>query len=118
MTVHAVIRDRGKQYQVAPGQKVHVDRLAVEPGQEVALGEVLLLSDGSSVQVGAPIVEGARVLGRVLAAEVKDRKVRSFRFHRRKNVRTVRGHRQRYTLVEVTRIETAPAAEASTPAGA
>jgi len=105
MTVHAVIRDRGKQYRVAPGQRVHVDRMAAEPGQEVAFDEVLLVSEAGAVQVGTPAVAGARVLGRVLSPEVKDRKVRSFRFHRRKNVRTVRGHRQRYTLVEVTRIE-------------
>jgi len=63
--VYAVVRTGGKQYRVEEGRPIKVDRLAGEPGDTVELGEVLLMADGDEVTVGAPAIDGARVLGEI-----------------------------------------------------
>lgn len=101
--MYAVIHDRGKQYFVAPGVRVRTDRRPEAPGSKVVFDRVLLVAGDEGIRAGAPVVEGVRVEATVLG-EVKDRKVVVFRKRRRKGFRLKRGHRQRYTDLQVERI--------------
>jgi large subunit ribosomal protein L21 len=100
--VYAVIRTGGKQYRVAPGDLVRVERLAGEVGATHEFTEVLLTSDGT-VRIGTPLLEGVRVRAEIVA-QTRDRKVLIFKKKRRKNYRRRRGHRQSVTTVRVTEI--------------
>ncbi len=103
MEAYAVIETGGKQYRVAPGQKLDVERLSVEAGQDVSLDKVLAVSDGSSLTVGAPLVEGASVVLKVIE-HARAKKVVNFKKKRRKGYRRKIGHRQNITRVEVMSI--------------
>jgi len=109
---YAVIRSGGKQYRVSPGDTVRLEKLDGEAGGACAFAEVLLASSGSAVQVGKPLLEGARVVGEIVRHE-KAKKILVFKKKRRKNYRRRQGHRQQHTVVRVTGIEvgsmTAPA---------
>jgi len=98
--VYAVIRSGGKQYRVEEGRSVKLDRLAGEPGETVELKDVLLLADGDDVSVGAPIVEGARVLG-TIAEQGRTDKIIVFRYKAKTRSRKKTGHRQHFTRVVV-----------------
>lgn len=100
---YAVIRTGGKQYRVAPGDLVRVERLAADVGSDVRFDQVLLASDDAGVRVGRPTVEGATVLGTVVG-QTRDRKILVYKKKRRKNYRRRRGHRQYLTTVRVTAI--------------
>lgn len=102
--MYAVIETGGKQYRVAPGQTVRVEKLPAEDGAEVTFEKVLLVADGEAVKVGAPYLEGGRVTARV-KAQGRHRKVTVIKFKRRKGYRRTKGHRQHYTEVEITGIE-------------
>ena len=102
---YAVIRTGGKQYRVAPGDVIRVEKLAGEPGAEVEFTEVLMTADDGAVQVGTPLVAGARVTGQVVQ-QGKAKKILVFKKKRRKNYRRHQGHRQQFTAVRVTQIET------------
>ena len=103
--MYAVIQDRTRQTTVRQGDVVELDLLAgTNPGDTVTLDQVLLVGDEGEVRLGKPMLEGARVTAEVLG-EAKGDKLVAFRFHRRKNVRVKRGHRQRYTRVRITGIE-------------
>lgn len=99
----AVIKTGGKQYFVSPGQKLKVEKLSVEDGKEVSFEEVLLLGDEKDVQVGTPLVAGAKVKGKILK-QGKNRKVVVFKFKNKKNQKKKKGHRQAFTEVEITEI--------------
>lgn len=100
----AVMRSGGKQYRVALGDVVLMEKLAGEVGSEVAFGDILLLRDGDGIQVGAPLVEGASVRAEVLAQE-RGPKVVSYKRRRRKaSSSSTRGHRQELTRVRITAI--------------
>ncbi len=101
--MYAVIRDRGKQYTVKPGERVRIDRMDAAEGDAIAFDEVLLVG-GDDVRLGAPAVDGASVKATVLG-EFKDRKIVVFKKKRRKKYRRKQGHRQRYTDVRVESIE-------------
>ena len=101
--MYAVVETGGKQYRVAVGQTVDVEKLDAEEGNEVALDRVLLVSDGAHTTVGAPLVVGARVLATV-ARQFKDDKVIVFRMLAKKRFRRKRGHRQRLTRLAITEI--------------
>jgi large subunit ribosomal protein L21 len=101
---YAVIRTGGKQYRVSPGDVIRVEKLGGDPGAEVAFNEVLMTEDAGSVCVGTPLVSGARVTGQVLQ-QGKAKKVLVFKKKRRKNYRRHQGHRQQFTAVRVTQIE-------------
>jgi large subunit ribosomal protein L21 len=103
--MYAVIQDRGKQYTVKAGDRLRVDRIAVDAGALVVFERVLLVggADGG-VRVGQPAIEGAAVKGKALG-EHKDRKIVVFKKKRRKKYRRKQGHRQRYTDVLVESIE-------------
>ena len=99
---YAVIRTGGKQYRVAPGDTVRIERLDGDVGASIEFPEVLLTSGGDgAIRIGTPLVEGARVTGEIVA-QGRDRKVLIFKKKRRKNYRRRRGHRQTVTTVRVT----------------
>ncbi len=100
---YAVIRTGGKQYRVAPGDVLRIERLAGEVGAPVEFTEILLAAGDGAVRVGTPLVEGACVRGQILA-QGRARKILVFKKKRRKNYRRRRGHRQSITTVRVTEI--------------
>ncbi len=102
--MYAIIRDRGMQYRVEPGQVLMLDLIeAAEPGSQIEIGEVLLVGDGDAVQVGSPILDGAKVRAEVLG-EAKGDKIVVFRYRNKKRYRRRTGHRQRYTQVKISAI--------------
>jgi large subunit ribosomal protein L21 len=102
--VYAVISDRSRQFTVRPGDQILCDLDAdKQPGDPVTFSQVLVVGGEGAVQVGKPYVEGATVVGEVVGVE-KGEKLVAFRFHRRKNVRVKRGHRQHYTSVRIQEI--------------
>ena len=100
---YAVVKTGGKQLRVTPGDLVRVERLSGDPGQQVALDEVLMIG-GDSVKVGTPRVEGAKVLA-TIQGELKGPKVTVFKMKRRKRYRLTKGHRQKYTQLRIDSIE-------------
>lgn len=101
---YAVVRTGGKQYRVAPGDVIRVERVVGEPGTDVELTEVLMTSGDGAVQLGKPLVAGARVTARVMQ-QGKAKKVLVFKKKKRKNYRRHRGHRQQFTDLRVMGIE-------------
>lgn len=101
--MYAIIETGGKQYKVAAGDEILVEKLAVEPGAEVAF-DVLLMSDESGVvTVGKPVVEGVKAKAKVVE-HGKGKKVVVFHYKPKKNIRKKQGHRQPYTKVEILSI--------------
>ena len=100
---YAVIRTGGKQYRVAPGDVVRIERLPGEVGTPVEFTEVLLTAGDGAIRIGTPLVEGVTVRGEIVA-QARDKKVLIFKKKRRKNYRRRRGHRQSLTTVRVTEI--------------
>lgn len=102
--MYAIIRDRGMQYRVEQGQVLLLDLIEkATPGSQIEIGEVLLVGNGDSVQVGSPTLAGARVRAEVLG-ETKGEKIVVFRYRNKKRYRRRTGHRQRYTQVQITEI--------------
>jgi large subunit ribosomal protein L21 len=107
--MYAVIRTGGKQYRVASGQVVKVERLDGEVGATIAFDQVLMVGDeqpGSEPKIGAPLVDGAQVTAEVLE-QGKGPKVIVFKKKRRKNYRRRRGHRQLQTVLRIREIAVA-----------
>jgi len=100
--MYAIVRTGGKQYRVAAGDTIRVERLEAPVGEQVTLDEVLLLG-GDETRVGAPRVEGASVVGSVLE-HGRDQKVRVFKSKKRKQYRRTRGHRQSYTALKIEEV--------------
>ncbi len=101
--MYAVIKTGGKQYRVAQGDKLRVEKLAGNVGDTITLGEVLLVGEGDGVKVGSPIVGGAKVQAKIVAQD-RGPKIIIFKFRRRKNYRRKTGHRQPFTALEITSI--------------
>ena len=102
----AVIKTGGKQYKVAKNDVILVEKLEVEAGQDVTFSEILMVGEDSNLKVGAPLVQGASVVARVLDQAQAD-KVLIFKKNRRHNYRRKRGHRQKLTVVRITGIKAA-----------
>jgi large subunit ribosomal protein L21 len=100
---YAVIRTGGKQYRVASGETLHLERLEGDVGSPVEFTEVLLLGGDGAVRIGTPLVDGVRVRGQIVGQN-RGTKVLIFKKKRRKNYRRRRGHRQEITSVRVTEI--------------
>ncbi|HEV7800018.1 MAG TPA: 50S ribosomal protein L21 [Burkholderiales bacterium] len=98
--MYAVIKTGGKQYRVSAGEKLKVEQIPADIGAEVVLDQVLFLSDGDNVTMGAPLVSGATVTVKVVSHGRGD-KVRIFKMRRRKHYRKTQGHRQNYTEIEI-----------------
>ena len=96
----AVIVSGGKQYRVAPGDRVLVDRLAAEAGSSVKLGRVLLLHDGDEIKVGAPGVDGLEIEAKVLG-HPRGPRIETLRYKSKKRVRVHRGGRADLTALEI-----------------
>ena len=101
--MYAVIRSGGKQYRVEQGEELRLDTIAAEPGESVDLGEILAVHDGEQLHLGTPLLESAKVTGRVLS-HGRGRKIIVYRFKRRKGYHRKLGHRQGYTEVRVEQI--------------
>jgi large subunit ribosomal protein L21 len=98
--MYAVIKTGGKQYKVAAGEKIKVEQIAADVGQEIVIDQVLAVGDGSQIKIGTPLVSGATVKATVLAQGRHD-KVRIFKMRRRKHYQKRQGHRQNYTELQI-----------------
>ncbi len=101
--MYAIIEACGKQYKVAEGEEIFMEKLSVNEGEKVTFDQVLLISDGEKVKVGAPTVKNAKVEATVVA-HGKDKKVVVFKYKAKKNERKKQGHRQPYTKVKIEKI--------------
>ncbi|MFT3735981.1 MAG: 50S ribosomal protein L21 [Rhodocyclaceae bacterium] len=101
--MYAVIKTGGKQYRVAAGEKIKVEQIPADVGAEVTLDQVLMVGEGDSVKIGAPLVSGATVKAVVLAQGRHD-KVTIFKMRRRKHYQKHQGHRQNYTELRIEAI--------------
>ncbi|WP_439816977.1 50S ribosomal protein L21 [Zavarzinia sp. CC-PAN008] len=102
----AVIKSGGKQYRVAPGDVIEVEKLEADAGTAIAIDQVLMVGDGAQVAMGAPTVEGAVVQAEVVA-QMRADKIIVFKKKRRQNYRRKNGHRQHLTRLKITGIEAA-----------
>jgi len=102
--MYAVVRTGGKQVRVEPGKSVRLEKLPGEVGATIELPEVLMVGGEGTTRVGAPLVEGAKVVG-TITAQARGPKIIVFKIKRRKNYRRKQGHRQAYTEVRVEGIE-------------
>ncbi len=94
--MYAIVRTGGKQYQVACGDQLRVEKLAGEIGDTVALDEVLMVVDGDEIKVGQPVIESAKVVAKI-AEQGRAKKIIVFKKKRRQGYRLRRGHRQSFT---------------------
>ena len=100
VNMYAVIKTGGKQYRVASGEKIKVEQIAADVGQEIVIDQVLAVGDGSGIKVGTPLVSGATVTVTVLSHGKHD-KVRIFKMRRRKHYQKRQGHRQQFTELQI-----------------
>jgi large subunit ribosomal protein L21 len=110
--MYAVFRTGGKQYRAGKGDTVKIEKLNAAEGDSVEFAEVLLVGEGEDVKVGTPLVSGSKVKAKVLT-QAKDKKIDVIKFKRRKNYRRTLGHRQFFTLVEITGITGGPGKKAA-----
>jgi len=101
--MYAVIKTGGKQYKVAAGEKIKVEQIAADVGQEIVIDQVLAVGNGAELKVGTPLVTGATVKATVVAHGKHD-KVRIFKMRRRKHYKKSQGHRQTYTELEISAV--------------
>ncbi|PIE45535.1 MAG: 50S ribosomal protein L21 [Gammaproteobacteria bacterium] len=101
--MYAVIKTGGKQYRVEEGQVIRVETLQGETGNTVDFPEVLMVANGDDIKIGTPIVEGAKVSGKILE-HGRHKKIEIIKFKRRKHHMKRQGHRQNYTAVRIESI--------------
>ena len=99
--MYAVIKTGGKQYRVVAGEKLKVEQIPADIGQEIILDQVLMVGVGADVKVGAPLVAGATVSAKVVS-HGRAEKVKIFKLRRRKHYQKHQGHRQNYTEIEIS----------------
>jgi large subunit ribosomal protein L21 len=102
--MYAIFRAAGKQFKAEKGKTLRLPLMSAEAGSKVTFDEVLLSSDGNTINAGTPLVKGAKVLAEVVG-EGKEPKIYVFKFKRRKNYRRKTGHRQGYTEVRITDVK-------------
>lgn len=102
--MYAVIKTGGKQYKVVSGEKIKVEQLAAEVGQEIVLDQVLAVGSGTDLKVGNPWVAGATVTATVVSQGRHD-KVRIFKMRRRKHYQKRQGHRQNFTELQIGTVQ-------------
>lgn len=101
--MYAVIETGGKQYKVTKGDVIYVEKLDVKEGAAITFDKVLLVGEGSDVKVGAPLVDGATVSGKVIKND-KAKKVVVYKYKPKKGYHKKHGHRQPYTKVEISKV--------------
>jgi large subunit ribosomal protein L21 len=101
--MYAVIKTGGKQYRVSPGDTLRLEKLDAGEGESVEFDQVLMVSEGENVRIGAPFVDGSRVTA-MIKGHGRGRKIEIIKFRRRKHHMKRMGHRQDYTEVEITGI--------------
>ena len=101
--MHAIIETGGKQYKVAEGDTLFIEKLPVEAGEAVTFDKVLAVIDGEKATFGTPVVEGASVEAKIVK-NGKGKKIRIFKYNAKKGYRKRQGHRQPYTKVEIGKI--------------
>ncbi len=102
----AVIRTGGKQFKVTKKETLRVPLMDTEAGKNIDIKDVLMLSDGKDIKVGAPLISGAKVSAKVIE-HIRDKKIVIFKKKRRQNYRRTKGHRQGLTVIEITDIKAA-----------
>jgi large subunit ribosomal protein L21 len=100
VNMYAVIKTGGKQYRVAAGEKIKVEQIAADVGQEIVIDQVLAVGNGAELKVGTPLVSGATVTVTVISHGKHD-KVRIFKMRRRKHYQKRQGHRQQFTELQI-----------------
>jgi len=100
----AVIKTGGKQYIVSPGQKIKIEKIDKKEGEEIVFDEVLLLEKGGKVEIGSPLVKGAKVIGKIIS-QSKAKKVIVFKYKPKTRYKVKKGHRQPFTEVEIKEIQ-------------
>lgn len=101
--VLAIIKTGGKQYLVSPGKKIKIEKLDKKEGSEVSFNEVLLLEKQRKLEIGTPLVKGAKVTGKILK-QGKGKKIIIFKYKSKKRYKVKKGHRQPFTEVEILKI--------------
>jgi large subunit ribosomal protein L21 len=101
--MYAVIKTGGKQYKVVAGEKIKVEQIAADVGQEILIDQVLAVGSGADLTVGSPLVAGASVKATVVAQGKHD-KVHIFKMRRRKHYRKSQGHRQTFTELQISAV--------------
>jgi len=100
----AIIKTGGKQYIVTPGAKIKIEKIEEKEGKEIVFKEVLLLEKNKKIEIGTPLVRGAKVIGKIVR-EGKGKKVVVFKYKPKKRYKKKTGHRQPFTEVEILKIE-------------
>jgi len=102
--MYAVIKTGGQQFRVSPGQKLKIEQIPADIGQEITLDQVLSVGEGDTIKIGTPYVPGAVVKATVLA-QGRHKKIKVFKMRRRKGYRRTQGHRQPYTELRIDAVE-------------
>ena len=102
--MYALIKTGGKQYKVATGEKIKIEQIAADVGQEIVIDQVLAVGHGAELQIGNPLVAGATVKATVVSHGKHD-KVRIFKMRRRKHYQRHGGHRQTYTELQIGELQ-------------
>jgi len=112
--MYAIIKSGGKQYRVKKGEKLKLEKLDTEIGKKIVFDEVLSVGEGADLKIGTPYLKDAKVEAKVID-EGKSKKIEVIKFKRRKNYKRNFGHRQHYSMVEITNISVkkAPAKKAA-----
>ncbi len=101
--MYAVIKTGGKQYRVVAGEKLKIEQIPADVGANITLDQVLMVGEGESVKIGAPLISGASVQATVIA-QGRHPKVKIFKMRRRKHYQKHQGHRQNYTEIVISGI--------------
>lgn len=99
-----VIKTGGKQYLVSPGDKIKIEKIDVKEGKEVTFKEVLLLEKQKKLEIGTPLIKGAKVIGKVLK-HGKGKKIIIFKYKSKTRYKVKKGHRQPFTEIEIIKIQ-------------
>jgi large subunit ribosomal protein L21 len=102
--MYAIIKTGGKQYRVEEGKVINVEKLNAQAEEQVEFNEILAVSNEDKLTIGTPVVEGAKVVGKVLE-QGKDKKIIVFKYKSKKDYRKKQGHRQPYTKILIEKIE-------------
>ena len=99
----AVINTGGKQYKVTANDKLRIERLPEQEGKSVEFNEVLMINNNQEMELGAPLIEGAKVEAKILK-QTRNKTVLIFKKRRRQNSRRKNGHRQEYSMIRINKI--------------